>query len=303
MFTSRSSKTVLVTVFGTSGDDAIALNPGRLADGTKSVAVSENGAVANIAVVGLLNIDLSQDGSDSLTVDRSITGYGHEVDLNVVGGGDKPDTMSVVATGTVPQTLTLSDGHVRADDAATGSELFLGRSDNIAIDQPKVTIEVIDTENGDASLGPATFSTFLLDTGATSILAAAEATLAAAAVLGALVFSWGHFESIRHLFYSLMLAFLAGMVGFVLSGDLFNIFVFLELMSVAAYALSGYHVTRPEVLQGALDFAVLNAIGTLTLEDGSQVKGFVAEPRAIDGARDITALGGWRAYMAQKQPA
>ncbi len=96
-------------------------------------------------------------------------------------------------------------------------------------------------------------------------LAAAEATLAAAAVLGALVFSWGHFENIRHLFYSLMLAFLAGMVGFVLSGDLFNIFVFLELMSVAAYALSGYHVTRPEVLQGALDFAILNTIGTLTL--------------------------------------
>ncbi|MFB4305036.1 complex I subunit 5 family protein [Actinomadura sp. GTD37] len=96
-------------------------------------------------------------------------------------------------------------------------------------------------------------------------LAAAEATLASVTVLAALVFSWGHFESIRHLFYSLMLAFLAGMVGFVLSGDLFNIFVFLELMSVAAYALSGYHVRRPEVLQGALDFAVLNTIGTLTL--------------------------------------
>ena len=35
----------------------------------------------------------------------------------------------------------------------------------------------------------------------------------------------------------------------------------------------------------------------MTLEDGTQVKGFVAEPRALDGARDITALGGWRAYM------
>jgi len=166
----------VVTVFGTSGDDAIALSPGRLADGTKAVALSENGAVADIAVAGLLNIDLSQNGSDSLTVDRSITGYGHAVDLNVVGGGDKPDTMSVVAPGTVPQTLTLADGHVRADDAATGSELLLGRSDNIAIDQPKVTIEVIDTRNGDTPIGPDTFSTFLLDTGATSILAAAEAT-------------------------------------------------------------------------------------------------------------------------------
>lgn len=40
------------------------------------------------------------------------------------------------------------------------------------------------------------------------------------------------------------------------------------------------------------------AIGTVTLSDGSSVKGFVAEPRAIIGADDITALGGWRAYIA-----
>lgn len=40
------------------------------------------------------------------------------------------------------------------------------------------------------------------------------------------------------------------------------------------------------------------AIGTVTLEDGTSVKGFVAEPRALDGATDITHLGGWRAYIA-----
>jgi allophanate hydrolase len=45
------------------------------------------------------------------------------------------------------------------------------------------------------------------------------------------------------------------------------------------------------------------AIGTVTLEDGADVKGFVAEPRALDGAEDITALGGWRAYMASRAPA
>ena len=39
------------------------------------------------------------------------------------------------------------------------------------------------------------------------------------------------------------------------------------------------------------------AIGTVTLSDGTNVKGFVAEPRAIVGAEDITALGGWRAYI------
>jgi allophanate hydrolase len=42
------------------------------------------------------------------------------------------------------------------------------------------------------------------------------------------------------------------------------------------------------------------AIGTVTLADGSTVKGFVAEPRALTGAADITDLGGWRAYIASK---
>ncbi|WP_306094371.1 allophanate hydrolase [Qipengyuania flava] len=42
------------------------------------------------------------------------------------------------------------------------------------------------------------------------------------------------------------------------------------------------------------------AIGTVTLEDGSTVKGFVAEPRATVDAEDITALGGWRAYIARE---
>ncbi|GAA0738122.1 allophanate hydrolase [Sphingomonas sp. ABOLD] len=41
------------------------------------------------------------------------------------------------------------------------------------------------------------------------------------------------------------------------------------------------------------------AIGTVTLADGSMVKGFVAEPRAMTGAEDITSLGGWRAYIAR----
>jgi allophanate hydrolase len=42
------------------------------------------------------------------------------------------------------------------------------------------------------------------------------------------------------------------------------------------------------------------AIGTVTLDDGTDVKGFVAEPRALAGAEDITALGGWRAYIARQ---
>lgn len=41
------------------------------------------------------------------------------------------------------------------------------------------------------------------------------------------------------------------------------------------------------------------AIGTVELDDGTSVKGFVAEPRALDGAEEITHHGGWRAFMAQ----
>ena len=42
------------------------------------------------------------------------------------------------------------------------------------------------------------------------------------------------------------------------------------------------------------------AIGTVTLANGSSVKGFVAESRATTGAQDITDLGGWRAFIAAK---
>ncbi|WP_431099574.1 allophanate hydrolase [Polaromonas aquatica] len=38
-------------------------------------------------------------------------------------------------------------------------------------------------------------------------------------------------------------------------------------------------------------------IGTLALEDGSSVQGFVCEAHALQGAKDITHLGGWRAYI------
>jgi allophanate hydrolase len=41
------------------------------------------------------------------------------------------------------------------------------------------------------------------------------------------------------------------------------------------------------------------SIGTLKLADGSGVKGFLVEVAAVDGARDISSFGGWRAYMAE----
>jgi allophanate hydrolase len=41
-------------------------------------------------------------------------------------------------------------------------------------------------------------------------------------------------------------------------------------------------------------------IGSLELADGRWVKGFICEPAAIAGATDISAFGGWRAYLASQ---
>ncbi|MBI1239756.1 MAG: allophanate hydrolase [Alphaproteobacteria bacterium] len=39
-------------------------------------------------------------------------------------------------------------------------------------------------------------------------------------------------------------------------------------------------------------------IGAVVLEDGTSVRGFIAEPVAAEGAVEITGFGGWRAYLA-----
>ena len=41
------------------------------------------------------------------------------------------------------------------------------------------------------------------------------------------------------------------------------------------------------------------SLGTVLLEDGSSVKGFLCEPYGVIGALEITHLGGWRAYMRE----
>jgi multicomponent Na+:H+ antiporter subunit D len=86
--------------------------------------------------------------------------------------------------------------------------------------------------------------------------------------LAAFVFCWRYFVVIGTLFHSLMLVFLAAMLGFSYTGDLFNLFVFFELLSVAAYALVAYDIEEEGPLQGALNFAVTNSIGAFLILTG-----------------------------------
>lgn len=67
----------------------------------------------------------------------------------------------------------------------------------------------------------------------------------------------------------------------------------------SALEVEVYELGMAEFGSFVVDVPAPLAIGTVTLASGERVKGFVAEPRATKGAEDITALGGWRAYIAR----
>src|SRR5579883_1149716 len=81
------------------------------------------------------------------------------------------------------------------------------------------------------------------------------------------VFAWGYFAEVGVRFHVLMLLFLAGMVGLCLAGDLFNMFVFFELMSVAAFSLTAYRLEASD-LEGAMNFTVTNTLGSFLILGG-----------------------------------
>src|SRR5690242_7062981 len=99
-------------------------------------------------------------------------------------------------------------------------------------------------------------------------IGAGAAVFASLLVLAALVFSLHYFDTVGTLFHVLMLGFLGAMCGFTLTGDVFNLFVFFELMSASAFALCGYKVEEPESMQGALNFGITNTVGAFLVLSG-----------------------------------
>ncbi|WNM33116.1 complex I subunit 5 family protein [Streptomyces sp. Li-HN-5-11] len=91
------------------------------------------------------------------------------------------------------------------------------------------------------------------------------AALVSLLTLAALVYSWWYFDEPPRghagFYPALMLLFQGGMCGFAIAGDLFNMFVFFELMSVVAYALTGYRIDEAKAVQGGLTFGVVNSLG------------------------------------------
>lgn len=97
-------------------------------------------------------------------------------------------------------------------------------------------------------------------------LGAGMAALVSLLVMAALTFSWSYFEQVRALYHALMMVFLAAMCGLCLTGDLFNLFVWFELMTATAVGLCGYKSEEKSSLLGALNFAITNTVAAfLTL--------------------------------------
>ena len=62
-------------------------------------------------------------------------------------------------------------------------------------------------------------------------------------------------------FYTLFLLMLAGMNGVIIAGDLFNLFVFLEIASVASYALVAYG-TEAEELEASFKYTIMSSVAS-----------------------------------------
>lgn len=121
-------------------------------------------------------------------------------------------------------------------------------------------------------------------------LGAGLAAFAALMVLAAFVYSLYYFDAVAGLFHALMLMFLMGMAGFALTGDLFDLVVFFELMSVVAYALTAYRIEERAPIQGAINFAITNSIGGYAMFIGTAL--LYARTGALNLAQIGAALDG-----------
>jgi multicomponent Na+:H+ antiporter subunit D len=121
-------------------------------------------------------------------------------------------------------------------------------------------------------------------------IGAGMAALAGVLVTASLVYSWRYFDSADGLFHALMLVFLAAMVGFCLTGDLFNLFVCFELMGAVAYALTAYRIEERGPIQGAINFAITNSVAAYGMFIGAGL--LYARTGALNLAQIGATLGG-----------
>lgn len=86
-------------------------------------------------------------------------------------------------------------------------------------------------------------------------------TVSLAATIYSLPFMYGVRGHDR--FYALLFLLLVGMVGLEFTGDMFNLFVFLEILSIAGAALAAFRTRFADALEGGFKYIVISAVSAL----------------------------------------
>jgi multicomponent Na+:H+ antiporter subunit D len=86
-------------------------------------------------------------------------------------------------------------------------------------------------------------------------------------------------------YYTLLLLITAGMMGVVLTGDIFNLYVFLEITCISAYALVAFE-RRGESVAAGIKYLIISSIGTSLLMFG------IALTYGVAGSLNIADLAG-----------
>jgi len=84
------------------------------------------------------------------------------------------------------------------------------------------------------------------------------------AIVG-VIYSWSFMKEHTGLdkYYTLYLLMIAGVFGMILTGDMFNFFVFLEITSISSCALIAFYTNKGKSVDAGFKYIVISAVGAL----------------------------------------
>jgi len=91
------------------------------------------------------------------------------------------------------------------------------------------------------------------------------AIIASILVFVTVIYSWAFMKENTGLdkYYTLILLLTAGMLGMMLTGDMFNFFVFLEITSISSAALVAFWTNKGESVEAGFKYILISTIGAL----------------------------------------
>jgi len=169
--------------------------------------------------------------------------------------------------------------------AALGALLALGRTPGSAV-----------PTWGDATTGVSRMGSVVLEADRGAVFVG---SITLAMGLCVAVYS-GRYLSLDHryrTYYPLLLLMVTGLLGMVMTRDLFNLYLFTELMSIAAYVLVAFRRRTDTSIEAGFKYLIMGTVGTLTLLMGITL--IYRETGALTLPQTIAAPGVWaRAGLA-----